>query len=196
MSKIIPKLSIPLLLLLAIGLSSGSLIAADQMKRMVDDKSIDEISAVVEAVNAQNRIVTLRSLTSDAVVVMAVGDEVRNLAQVEVGDRVMVEFVETLGVDLKKGGGMQDSAGAGISAARAAPGEKPGGAVLGSLAIVATILAIDADAPSVTLRGPEGKVVDVPVRHPERLKEVDVGDQVRITYTRAMAVAITPSPVK
>jgi hypothetical protein len=66
----------------------------------------------------------------------------------------------------------------------------------GELQVVATILAIDADEPSVTLRGPEGKVIEVLVQHPEKLADVDVGDQVVITYKRAVAVAITPSPIK
>jgi hypothetical protein len=34
------------------------------------------------------------------------------------------------------------------------------------------------------------------VQHPEKLAEVDVGDQVVITYKRAMAVAVTPSTIK
>jgi hypothetical protein len=196
MSILIPRLSVPLLFLLTLGLSSSQLFAADDLKRVVERKNIEKVAAVVEAINVQNRIVTLRSLTRDASVVMEVGDEVRNLDQVEVGDRVVVEFLEAVAVDLKKGGGMTPSAGVGSVAARAKLGEKPGAVVGGALEIVATIIAIDADEPSVTLRGPEGKVIEVLVQHPEKLTEVDIGDQVVITYKRAVAVEVTPSPIK
>ena len=185
-----------LLFFLTLGLSSGPLFAADDLKRVVERKNVEKVAAVVEAINAQTRIVTLRSLTRNASVVMEVGDEVRNLDQVKVGDRVVVEFLEALAVDLKKGGGMTPSADVAVGAARAKLGEKPAGMLGGELQVVATILAIDADEPSVTLRGPEGKVIEVLVQHPEKLAEVDVGDQVVITYKRAVAVAITPSPIK
>lgn len=62
--------------------------------------------------------------------------------------------------------------------------------------IVATILAIDPDETSVTLQGPEGNVVEVVIQGPTKLNEVDVGDQVVITYTRAVAIAVKPTPVK
>jgi hypothetical protein len=196
MSLLLPRISISLVFLLTLLLSSGQLFASDDTKRVVERKNVDKVAAVVEAINAQNRIVTLRSLTRDASVVMEVGDEVRNLDQVKVGDRVVVEFLEAMAVDLKKGAGMTPSAGAGGAAARAKLGEKPAAVLGGALQVVAMIIAIDPDEPSVTLRGPEGKVIEVLVQHPEKLAEVDVGDQVIITYKRAVAVAVTPSPIK
>ena len=196
MSLLLPRISISLVFFLTLLLSSGQLFASDDLKRVVERKNVEKVAAVVEAINVQNRIVTLRSLTRDASVVMEVGDEVRNLDQVKVGDRVVVEFLEAMAVDLKKGGGMTPSAGAGGAAARAKLGEKPAAVLGGTLQVVAMIIAIDADEPSVTLRGPEGKVIEVLVQHPEKLAEVDVGDQVIITYKRAVAVAVTPSPIK
>jgi hypothetical protein len=175
---------------------AGQAVADSQLKRVAERDNLEQLAAVVEAINIPNRIVTLRSLTRDASITMEVGDEVRNLDQVVVGDQVIVEFYEAIAVDLKKGGGMEPSADVAVGAARAEPGAKPAGAVGGTVQIVATILAIDPDEPSVTLRGPEGNIVDVLVRHPEKLDEVDVGDQVVITYSRAMAIGIRPSPVK
>jgi hypothetical protein len=196
MSILIPRITVSMLLCLTLVLASSQSFAADDLKRVVERENVEKIAAVVEAINVQNRIVTLRSLTRDASVVMEVGDQVRNLDQVKVGDGVVVEFLEAIAVDLKKGGGMTPSAGIGGAAARAKPGEKPAAVLGGALEVVATIVAIDADEPSVTLKGPEGKVIEVLVQHPEKLADVDVGDQVVITYKRAVAVAVTPSPVK
>ena len=196
MSILIPRISVSLMFFFTLVLSSNLVFASDNLKRVMERKNVEKVAAVVEAINLENRIVTLRSLTRDASVVMEVGDQVRNLDQVKVGDRVVVEFLEAIAVDLKKGGGMTPSAGVGGAAARAKLGEKPAAALGGAVEVVATIIGIDADEPSVTLKGPEGKVVEVLVQHPEKLAEVDVGDQVVITYKRAMAVAVTPSTIK
>lgn len=196
MRKSISKPSVVVSLLLSLGLSSSTLFAAEGLKRVVEQKNVEKAAAVVEAINAENRIVTLRSLARDASVTMDVGKDVRNLDQVKVGDRVVVEFLEAVAVDLKKGGGMTPSAGVVGAAARAQMGERPGGAVGSELEVVATIVAIDADEPSVTLQGPKGGLTDVLVRHPEKLMDVDVGDQVVITYKRAVAISVTPSPIK
>ena len=196
MSILIPRISVSLMFFFTLVLSSSQVFASDNLKRVMERKNVEKVAAVVEAINLENRIVTLRSLTRDASVVMEVGDQVRNLDQVKVGDRVVVEFLEAIAVDLKKGGGMTPSSGVGGAAARAKLGEKPAAALGGAVEVVATIIGIDADEPSVTLKGPEGKVVEVLVQHPEKLAEVDVGDQVVITYKRAMAVAVTPSTIK
>lgn len=196
MSILIPRISVSLMFFFTLVLSSSQVFASDKLKRVMERKNVEKVAAVVEAINLENRIVTLRSLTRDASVVMEVGDQVRNLDQVKVGDRVVVEFLEAIAVDLKKGGGMTPSAGVGGAAARAKLGEKPAAALGGAVEVVATIIGIDADEPSVTLKGPEGEVVEVLVQHPEKLAEVDVGDQVVITYKRAMAVAVTPSTIK
>lgn len=50
--------------------------------------------------------------------------------------------------------------------------------------------AIDPKKTFVTLKGPQGKVVDVKVRDPKNLENVKVGDQVAITYTEALAISV------
>ena len=56
--------------------------------------------------------------------------------------------------------------------------------------MTATVEAIDSKVPSVTLKGPEGKVVEVKIRNRENLENVKVGDQVVITYTEALAISV------
>ena len=52
------------------------------------------------------------------------------------------------------------------------------------MTVTATVEAIDAKVPSVTLKGPEGKVVEVKIRNRKNLENVKVGDQVVITTPR------------
>jgi len=193
--KLSKSIFLPLgLLLWAVAASQASV--AEELKRVAERGSVERVEAVVEAINVDNRIVTLRSLTEDKTVVMEVGDEVRNLAQVKVGDRVVVEFYQAVAVDLKKGGGLEATADRAVVAARALPGDKPAGGISEAAEVVATILAINRDERSVRLKGPQGNIVDVIVQDPQKLNGVDVGDQVIITYTRAMAISVQPSPMQ
>ena len=49
---------------------------------------------------------------------------------------------------------------------------------------------ISAKKTYVTLKGPDGKTVDVKVKDPKNVDKLKVGDQVVITYTRAFAIAL------
>jgi hypothetical protein len=63
------------------------------------------------------------------VAVLKVGPEVKNLAQVKVGDVVTSEYIRAVALELKKGGdGMRSSVEQPASAA-AGPGQKPAGMV-------------------------------------------------------------------
>jgi hypothetical protein len=49
---------------------------------------------------------------------------------------------------------------------------------------------IDAAAPSVTLKKPDGTSFTVKVKDPDNLKLVKVGDQVDITYSESKAISV------
>jgi hypothetical protein len=146
------------------------------------------VKAKVEGVDLEKRLVTVRGPKGNVVEIEA-GPEVRNLAQVKVGDMVVVRYQESIAFDLKKEAGEPEAAVAGM-VARADPGEKP--AAGGARVIVAdvTIMAIDTKTMMVTVKGPQGNVFEVKARDPKRLQEIKVGDQVRVTYTEALAVSV------
>ena len=57
------------------------------------------IPAVVEAIDHETRIVTVRKPDGDSVTFTA-SDEARNLDQVEVGDILIAEYVESVSIDV------------------------------------------------------------------------------------------------
>ncbi len=150
--------------------------------------NLTTVTAKVEAVDLEKRLVTVRGPKGNAVEIEA-GPEVRNLAQVKVGDMVVVKYQESIAFDLKKEAGAPEAAAAGL-VARAEPGEKP--AAGGARVIVADVViqAIDPKTMMVTVKGPKGNVYDVKARDPKRLESIKVGDQVRVTYTEALAVSV------
>ena len=83
-----------------------------------------KVTATITAIDAATRDITLKGPQGREVVVTA-GPEVRNFAQMKVGDQVDVEYVEALTLELKKGGGQPVAKTETAGMARAKPGEQP-----------------------------------------------------------------------
>jgi len=155
--------------------------------------SLITLSATVTAVNQETREVTLKGADGNELAI-TVGEEVKNLPQVEVGDQVDVAYYESVHVEVLGPEQAEPGATAMSALETAEPGQKPAGAMATELSVVATIDAINKDAETVTLKGAEGNTKTVKVRNPANLEKVAVGDQVMITLTRAVAVNFTEAP--
>ena len=151
-----------------------------------------KITASVEAIDAAARTVTLKG-PRGKVVTLAVGPEVKNFAQVKVGDLVVVRYAEALTLELKKGGKELRQRSEREASAGAQPGERPAGAAGRQITVIADVTAVDRKKMVVTLRGPK-QTVDLKLRDPEQIKLVKVGDQVEATYQEAIAVSVEPAP--
>ena len=85
---------------------------------------VKRISASVEAIDAANRVLTLKGPRGN-VFDLAAGPEVKNFDQIRVGDYLVVRYVQALTMELKKGGAGIRSRTEGERSATAAPGERP-----------------------------------------------------------------------
>ena len=148
-----------------------------------------EETATVQAVDQSTRMVTLKGPKGNSITFKA-GDDVRNLAQVKVGDEVTFTYFESLAVRVLKEGEVFPASGESASMSRAEPGKKPGGEIGTEKSFNATITAIDKAAKTVTLMGEDGKSVTVTPLRPEKLVEVKLGDRLVITYTESIAVKV------
>jgi len=146
------------------------------------------VSARVEGVDQESRTLTLK--TADGLMVEYVaGEEVRNFAQVEVGDMVEASILKSLHLELVKEGTDAEPTGVGAMA-RAGEGAKPGAAVGSEVTFMTEVVRVDQPANIISLKGPEGNVVDFDVQNPAQFDVVKVGDKVRATYTEAVAVEV------
>ena len=148
-------------------------------------------SAVIVAIDATNRIVTLKTASGKTVEVVA-GPEVKNFDQLKVGQKVKAGYSEALSLELKKGGGKPLTITETGGAASAAAGAKPGAAGARQVTVLADVVKVDTKAHLVTLKGPGGNSVDLHVEDPEQLKNIKKGDQVEAVYTEAVAVTVEP----
>ena len=151
-------------------------------------EKVTTVKATVEAIDLQNRIVTLKGPKGN-VFDLKVDERAKNLPQLKVGDVVVAKYYESIAFKVMTPG---PSEGVKTSEAvvTAKPGEKPGGTVARQVTVTATVQDISPKKTYVTLKGPEGKTVDVRVRDPKNLENVKVGDQVIITYTEGVAISV------
>jgi Cu/Ag efflux protein CusF len=153
-----------------------------------------KVTTTITAIDAAARAVTLKGPRGREVMIVA-GPEVKNFAQLKVGDQVDVEYVEAITLDLKKGGGMPVARTEQAGAAGAKAGQSPAGVVGRQVTVVANVVATDPATQMVTLQGPQ-RTLDIKVRDPEQFKRVQKGDQVEATYTEALALKVEPSKAK
>jgi Cu/Ag efflux protein CusF len=150
-----------------------------------------KMTATITKIDAATRAVTLKGPEGREVTLTA-GDEVKNFAQMKVGDLVNVEYVEALTIELKKGSTAPVARTEQTAAGAAKPGEKPAGMVGRQVTVTAEVVDVNPKTQVVTLRGPQ-RTVELKVRDPEQFKRVAKGDRVEATYTEAIAIAVEPA---
>ncbi len=151
-----------------------------------------ELQGIITAIDKNTRAVTIKGGSGNELTITA-GPQVKNFRKIKVGDLVTLNYVAALGLELKKGGGRLRERIESEQSAAAKPGEKPSGGVLRTVKVIADVMAVDAAAGSITLRGPQ-RSIDLTVKDKELLKDIRVGDQIAATYEEAVVVAITPTP--
>ncbi len=158
-------------------------------KVKVVETAVSTIEATVEAVDHETRMVTLKGPDGKSVTI-EVQDHVKNFAQVEVGDVLSIDYIESIEIQVFAPGVVQPGTTAVVAAAKAKPGQKPGVVAVQEVAVATTIVAIDKDTQMVTLKGADGETKTVKARNPENLAKVKVGDNVLITYSAALGMSV------
>jgi len=149
------------------------------------------VTATVKAIDKPTRKVTFEGPNGNLVVVTA-GPEVKNLDQIAVGDKLVIEYSEAVAAAIEPAGAA-GSAGARVAAETAPPGAKPGMVASETVDLSAKILSVDKEKRKVTVQGPAGNTRTFRVgKEVERFGELKPGDDVVVHYTEAIAIKITP----
>ena len=151
------------------------------------------VNAVVEAIDHETRVVTVRRSDGEEIT-FTVSEEARNLGQVEVGDLLFAEYVESLTVEVMADDGMGTDQAAMLAMARAKEGDMPGFAAVDTRVAIATVEEINIEANTFKLKTPDGLVTEYAARNPDNLRRAMVGDLVVMTVTAAIAVMVEEQP--
>ena len=163
----------------------------------IDEATLVEVIAKVTAVDMANRLVTIEGPEGNSVVIQ-VTDQVKNLPNVKVGDKVRIEYYRSAFVEIEK----HDSGGelgTEVSAARvsAPEGQKPAGAIGVEMVRRAEVVFVDPYQKFISFRSPDRGLRKISLKDtPELqhyLKELKKGDIVQVTYSEALGISLEPA---
>jgi Cu/Ag efflux protein CusF len=149
-------------------------------------------SATITAINHTTRVVTLKDAQGN-VEDVACGPEITRFNELKVGDTVTFSYHAAVAYQIVKPG-EKGAAAAGTSMVRG-QGVKPSGAVTQQKKATVTVEAIDAAAPSITVKTADGHKMTAQVEDKKNLEGLKVGDKVEVTFTEALMVTVD-SPKK
>ena len=144
----------------------------------------------IEAIDSSARVVTLKDDKGNLTDVVC-GPEVQRFDALKVGDHVTMRYQESIVSAIQAPGTAPKAPD--TSAVTRTPGEKPGGVVARQLTATVTIVAIDTNVPSVTVKTTDGRQLSFKVADKKNLEGYKPGDTVQITYTQALAISVTPA---
>jgi len=162
-------------------------------KPFVDDNLV-QLTATVAAIEPSLRLVSLQG--PDGEVTIEVPPDVRNLEQVEVGDRVVVSYYKGFAAQIRKHGKTNTGFQSAIKEATAPEGARPARAIGHTMASTVTIESVDTSFNTVTFRRPDGFVRVLAVESPDArafIRRLSRGDEVDVLYTEAVAVEVVPA---
>ena len=149
-------------------------------------EDVFRVQAAVSAVDMATRHVTLTGPEGRQYTFTA-GPEIKNLAQVKVGDKVSATFTRRLLVTVRRDEAPPSETYDTVSAT-AKMGDRPGMLVAEETKIVARVRSIDTAKRAADLEFPDNTVRTVPVRQDVDLSKYKAGDNVVIRETTALTV--------
>ena len=149
----------------------------------------------VTKIDAAARTVTLKNQDGETTIVA--GPEVKNFAEIKVGDRFDVVYELAVAIELVKVKNPGTTGEQTTTTTTTAPqGDKPGIITTNTITATANIEAIDAAKNTVSLKGPQGNIFKVKVQNPDLMKDIAVNDQVKVVYTEAIAAVVSAPAAK
>jgi hypothetical protein len=158
-------------------------------------EELDEETATVTAIDPSKRLISLKDEDDGSEFTVEAGDDVRNFAQIKVGDEVNVQYYQALAAEVTKAEASADDD-AVVLGSRAAEGDRPAGGVGTLYTAIVTIDSIDPATNTVSFTGPEGKQRETTVERDEGrefIRQLKPGDRVQLTYGEALAIAVAPA---
>ena len=176
----------------AILLASGAF--AQQTEERRPSRSAWKLSATVarvESIDHVTREVTLRGPSGELVTIEA-DDRIQRLDEIAAGDFVLAEFWTYIEAEFRDPTPEEKN----IPLVILAEGEKaiadapPGASFVAVARAVVTIEIINRPDMLVTVKGPGGNYVAVPVEDSELIKELRIGEVLVLTYAEALAISL------
>lgn len=153
----------------------------------------ERATAIVETIDQERRTVLLQR-EDGSLLTMRIGPEVRNLAQVKAGDRVVVEHTEAVAARMARPG--EPPVVAAEADARRPLGDRPGAATADAVRVRVTVDHVFGNGDTVSFTGPGGAKRTIAVRNPDMqafVRRLRPGEQVDVTFLDVVAIRVEPA---
>lgn len=193
-AKTLSQAAVLALLAAALGAPAQAQAAKNPAPAQVTAHETLTLTAEVIAVDAAKRHLTLRGPLGGEIT-GRVEDEVKNLAQVKVGDMVSVSYQASVALSASRPG-QPNPLFTGGEASTAEPGKRPSVSVSEQSKQTVTVVSVDPEKRSVVLQGKDGTLFPVEVQRPEfarKLQTLRPGDQIDVVTTEAVIAKVTPA---
>jgi Cu/Ag efflux protein CusF len=158
-------------------------------QKPVTESATVEMTATIEAIDHDNRVITLKDKDGNTESILA-GPQMKRFDELKVGQTVTFRYHESVALQIRKPGEAAAPTAAGKETLVRGQGAKPSATVSRQDTATVTVKSIDTKVPSVTVATEEGHVLSMKVNDRKNLEGVKVGDRVEITYTVALAIAV------
>lgn len=152
-------------------------------------------TATVEKVDTADRELTLKDAQGDSFQVQ-VPQDVKRFEAIKKGDRVRVDYYQSLALSLKKEGmGDKERGVEETTRAERTPGKLPGGIAARTISGQVEVVKVDRGANKLTIKTPDGEQDTINVTDPamqQNLDKLQKGDRIHATYSQAVAISVTP----
>ena len=163
----------------------------------INTATLIEATATVTALDMQRHLVTIQGPAGNLAVIQ-VTDQIKNLPQVKIGDKVDIKYYQSAVVELVKvdENTTLDTTVSAVKAGRAA-GDKPGGAIGLQVKRRAEVMFVDPIQKFITFLSPDRGLRKISLKNSPDLQhyldELKKGDVVEVTYTEALAISLEPA---
>ncbi len=162
--------------------------AARAQKKTKSTGGVASVTATIAAIDAANRLVTLKDEAGATEVIYA-GPNVKRFDALKVGDKVTFRYHESIVLQLHKAGSPAPAPATTAGVTRT-PGEKPGGTMAKQLTASVTVVSVDEANSAITVKAEDGTTFTSHVENKKDLEDVKAGDRIDITYTQALAISV------
>ena len=153
-------------------------------------------TATVTAINQATREVTIQGEGDQTPVTVSVSPDVKNFANLKVGDRVNISYYRGIGAQIAKGKKKVADPAVSTFASGNSPGMKPAGKAGASVTVTVKIQDVNLPTNTVAFTKSDGTTHIVEVKSPEMqkfIRELKRGDTVQVTFTDSIAVEVIPA---
>jgi len=152
-----------------------------------------QTTVVVKALDLDKRLITLEGPRGN-VGVYEVGDEVKRLSEIRVGDKIQARYQVAAAAELREATAEEKASPVKIvTASERAPSDKPPAAGIGrAVRVVTTIDALDRSARTLTVKGPLDGIVTLNVLDPAAFDHLQIGQTILVSFGETLVLSVEP----